>query len=209
MIEVATARRHRQKRGVKTEQKVLDVAERLLRNGGYDAAQVSHLVKESGVSVGSFYHHFGSKEGIIARLVQQFCDDGQAELEEIKLENPEFDSALQTLITTALGRIRANPELYRTLAARVDKEPEIWLPFRQLRSDFEAKALELLRDGLLDLGVKEPRHAVKQMMQVFLAVMTHTILFESGPITLNGANTDKAMLALARATLLAEQPDVS
>ena len=195
-------RHHRQSRGLETEKKVLAVAERLLREGGYDAAQIGHLVKESGVSVGSFYHHFGSKEGIIAALVRTFCDEGQADLAALDFSEKTFDQSLSAIVLTGLKRFRENPGLYRALAARVGKEPNIWQPFRDLRADFETKAFEGLEAGLSERGVSNPKLSVQRMTQVILAVMTHTVVFGSGPMTLNGDNTDDEMVTLARSVLL-------
>jgi AcrR family transcriptional regulator len=56
------------KRGEGTIQRVLDAAQSLYASGGHAAFTIAALSAESGVSVGSLYHHFGSADGIAAAL---------------------------------------------------------------------------------------------------------------------------------------------
>lgn len=53
-----------------TRDQVLDASIRLFVERGYFGTSVHDIVRESGVSIGSIYHHFGDKEGI-ARAIYQ------------------------------------------------------------------------------------------------------------------------------------------
>jgi AcrR family transcriptional regulator len=48
---------------------VLDHAGRLFDRRGFEAVSIADLTAASGVSNGSIYHHFGSKDGVLAALV--------------------------------------------------------------------------------------------------------------------------------------------
>jgi AcrR family transcriptional regulator len=52
-----------------TRTAVLDAAARLFDARGFAAVSIGDLTEASGVSNGSIYHHFGSKEGVLAEVV--------------------------------------------------------------------------------------------------------------------------------------------
>ena len=47
-----------------TIQRILDTAERLFIEKGYDAASLQDIIDATGLSKGAIYHHFSSKEDI-------------------------------------------------------------------------------------------------------------------------------------------------
>ena len=58
-------------RGTRSRELVLDAAERLMAQKGYEAATVSALVDEAGVPASSIYHYFGSKEGVLLAVMER------------------------------------------------------------------------------------------------------------------------------------------
>jgi len=50
------------------------VAARVMLRRGYAATQVSHVVREAGVSRGTFYRHFESKRQLLAALARDLLD---------------------------------------------------------------------------------------------------------------------------------------
>lgn len=57
-----------QERSRKTRQKVLEAARALIIERGHEQVSLKEICARSGVSNGSVFHHFGSKEGIIREL---------------------------------------------------------------------------------------------------------------------------------------------
>ena len=55
-------------------QQVLDAVLTLFSARGYFATSVQDISRESGVSVGSIYHHFGDKEGVASALYRTLSD---------------------------------------------------------------------------------------------------------------------------------------
>jgi AcrR family transcriptional regulator len=49
------------RRGVKSRELVLDAAERVMAEHGYDGASVEHVVEETGIPKSSVYLYFGSR----------------------------------------------------------------------------------------------------------------------------------------------------
>jgi AcrR family transcriptional regulator len=58
-------------RAASASEDLLDAAERLMGERGYAATPVSVISKEAGVAVTSLYWHFGSKEGLLARVMER------------------------------------------------------------------------------------------------------------------------------------------
>lgn len=60
-----------QERSRKTRAKVLDAARDLIIERGHEQVSLKEICDRSGVSNGSVFHHFGSKEGIVRQLFAQ------------------------------------------------------------------------------------------------------------------------------------------
>lgn len=206
MAEISSREpRRRQKRGLKAEQKILEAAEALLREGGFDAAQISRIVEVSGVSNGSFYHHFGSKEAVVRRMIARYCDKAKSMFSGLELADLAYDEAIFRAVCTMICLFEENPELYRTMGARVKAEPDIWEPLRGLRGEFELKLLTEIGPMLSDRGIPDPELAISTMMQSVLAIGTHNILFSSGPIRLYDSHSRDQLVRIAKAVLELEK----
>jgi len=79
---VATARTDvtPNRRGTRSREVVLDAAERVMAQHGYEAATVAAIVKESGIPLSSVYHYFGSKDGVLLAVMQRGADRFFADL---------------------------------------------------------------------------------------------------------------------------------
>jgi AcrR family transcriptional regulator len=53
---------------------ILDAAEDLMARIGYDKTSISMICRASGLPVGSLYHHFGSKAGLLAAVMTRGAD---------------------------------------------------------------------------------------------------------------------------------------
>lgn len=202
MIGAATSERKQQKRGGKTVRRVLDASLDLIAEGGFDAVQLAAVSKKSGVSTGSLYHHFGSKAGIITRLVEEFTSKAVADLKNLDMTGQSFESRLRGLLNLTCAQFRNNPELYQAMAQRVRVDPGIWEPLRALRVKFEARMMEEFQDDLHQRRISDPKQAIRRMLQSILGILTHSILFDSGPVRPSAANLETQVFAIGRAVLL-------
>ena len=57
---------------------ILDVAEQLFAEKGFDNASTNDIIKRIGIARGTLYHHFGSKEEILDALVERMAREGIA-----------------------------------------------------------------------------------------------------------------------------------
>jgi len=54
---------------VDTKQRILDTAERLFAEQGYDATSLRHIIAEAGVNLAAVHYHFGGKDEVLAQVV--------------------------------------------------------------------------------------------------------------------------------------------
>jgi TetR/AcrR family transcriptional regulator, transcriptional repressor for nem operon len=58
--------------GIATRQRILDVAERLMTDQGYNATSLDQVIAESASSKGAFFHHFSSKADLARQLIDRY-----------------------------------------------------------------------------------------------------------------------------------------
>ena len=67
------------RRGMKSRELVLDAAERVMAEHGFEAATLARVVEEAGIPLSSVYHYYGSKDGILLAVMERgaerFFDD--------------------------------------------------------------------------------------------------------------------------------------
>jgi AcrR family transcriptional regulator len=76
---------------------LLDTAERLFFERGYEPTSVNDIIVAAGVSKGAFYHYFPSKEAVLEAVADRMAVQSIARASEV-LEDPALD---------ALGRLNA------------------------------------------------------------------------------------------------------
>src|SRR6478736_2482228 len=93
----------KQQQGEQSRALILDATERLMSTRGYAATSISDIPKACGLPPSSIYWHFGSKEGVLAAVMERGADrffaaipaaddaGGQlAVLSTLQQQHPEF-----------------------------------------------------------------------------------------------------------------------
>lgn len=107
-----------------TTQRLLDAAEtELIQNGGH--LEMSRVAKRAKASVGLAYHHFGSKTGLIAGVVDRFYEPlreiALGDAIPVDLDWPEREFARMKAITDYFY----DHPLAPLIAGRLAREPEV------------------------------------------------------------------------------------
>ncbi len=61
----------RQQQGESSREVILDAAERSMSSRGYAATSISHICRECTLPASSIYWHFGSKQGVLAAVLER------------------------------------------------------------------------------------------------------------------------------------------
>jgi AcrR family transcriptional regulator len=110
---------------------IMDGARAVFLSQGFDAASMGEIARAAGVSKGTLYVYFESKEELFQAIVQQQCQ-GQAEgLFDLGSDDQDVETTLTRLgigfVTFLCGPDKASP--LRTVIAIADRMPEIGRQF--------------------------------------------------------------------------------
>lgn len=138
--------RPKQQRGEVTVDRILDAALRLYEKQGEAGLTVAALTRETGVSTGSIYHHFGSLDGVLGGLTQRWLDRLYDEIRAALWSSDDARLGIRALVEAYLGFMIDHPVVGRMLhSARVDEQG--WKHAREMRGAQEAR-LALVTDWI-------------------------------------------------------------
>ncbi len=135
-----------------------DAALEVLARGGPPAVAVEPLARELGVTKGSFYHHFDSREELIEAALARWEARGTEGLERLAGKSPEerlerlFLTAMDTATDPRSGQLpthlaahrddaRVGPVLARVTARRLDYLQDTWTAAGCSHEDAHQRAL--------------------------------------------------------------------
>ncbi len=96
-------------------QDILDAALACFAASGLEALSIDLVRQRCGASVGSIYHHFGSKEGIIAALFFDILQEQSRSLQSRLDASHDVRSGVQALVLGYLDWVVAHPQRARFL----------------------------------------------------------------------------------------------
>lgn len=100
--ETEKANGPRSRKGVRTRARLLEAAKAVFERDGFLEARISDIAKEAGLSHGSFYHYFDSKEEIFREVAEEVEDRLSAPMSVIV--DPDSRATPQERIREALHR---------------------------------------------------------------------------------------------------------
>ena len=158
--KTAPRRPPKQERSQETVGVLIAATERVLTKEGYAAATTNRIAEVAGVSIGTLYHYFPTKEALIEALVHQMWAAELALVEErtaLVLEAP-VEVAVRELVRAFVEMVRRKETLVRRWYAEVPHlgQLEFGLELsdratRLVRAGFEAKRGELRAPVLANL----------------------------------------------------------
>jgi AcrR family transcriptional regulator len=141
-VNVTLSLTKKQEQGEQSRVLILDATERLMATRGYAATSISDIRKACGLPPSSIYWHFGSKEGVLAAVMERGADRFFAAI-------PTGGTVEQQLAVTA--RLQAeHPDflrLFYMLSLERSDDPVVAQVVRRVRDT----AIERFRDGLREL----------------------------------------------------------
>ena len=103
------------RRGARSREAVLDAAERLMAEQGYEAASVAALVEEAGIPASSIYHYFGSKEGVLLAVMERGAERFFAEVPDLDRRVGSQRDHLSALVDVVAATLDRHPAFLRIL----------------------------------------------------------------------------------------------
>ena len=82
-----------QQKSRETKKKIFNAAKNILQEKGYEALSIKNICEEAGVSNGSFYHHFKTKDDLLSYYIEE-----QPSINPDLLDLPESPEEAKTAI---------------------------------------------------------------------------------------------------------------
>jgi AcrR family transcriptional regulator len=109
MTTVSEQTRARQKE--ETRQRVFDAALEIFRRDGVAEAKIDDVVKLAGVSRGTFYFHYPTKDDVLAEVLAQ-AERAAAEAIDALSARASLAQMLEALATAIMGQWQNEPQLF-------------------------------------------------------------------------------------------------
>lgn len=177
-------KRPTQERARATVDVILRATAHILRHAGYDACTTNAVAKKAGVSIGSLYQYFPSKEALITALAQEHANRAYALLVESVREASTQPRSMKETVTHYIRAMvnmhHVDPALHRVLSEQV---PRISSGVALVR-DISQRSAELVRAWLeanqgkvrsVDLDI------ATFMLVTSVEAVTHMLVIERPP----------------------------
>ena len=112
-----------QERSRATVDALLEATTRVLIKEGYDRASTNRIAEVAGVSIGSLYQYFPSKEALVAAVIDRHTQSiaevtGRALLKAAAMP---IEEAAREFVSVAIDGHRVNPKLHGVLAEQIPR----------------------------------------------------------------------------------------
>lgn len=114
-----------QARAQHTVDAILRATAHILRTTGWDTCNTNAVARRAGVSIGSLYQYFPSKEALVAALAEEHANRGLGVLMEAVTAAPQENLSLEGLVRHYIRAMVAlhavDPKLHRVLVEQVPR----------------------------------------------------------------------------------------
>jgi AcrR family transcriptional regulator len=113
----------RQARSRALVEAVLDATERVLAEEGPEYATTTRIAEIAGVSVGSLYQYFPSRDALLAAVIERRVERDEQQLLTLaaELADAPLATALRAGARFVVDVYRREPDLYRTMVDEMDR----------------------------------------------------------------------------------------
>ena len=112
-----------QQRSRATVDALVEATARILVKDGFEKTSTNRIAEVAGVSVGSLYQYFPSKEALVAAVIDRHNEEIMAIVRAtlIEIADMPIEKAVRRLVTVAIAAHRINPKLHRVLAEQIPR----------------------------------------------------------------------------------------
>ena len=177
-VKTTPRKRPRQERSKATVETILAATARVLVKKGFDGLTTNAVAEAAGVSIGSLYQYFPSKEALVAALIEQHIEQMNAAIlnELTRVAQLPMAQAVRAVIELTIRAHSIEPELHRVLTEQV---PRVGRLARLVEADaicrrMVAGILAARRD---ELAISDPDTAAFILVHSIEAITHRAALF--------------------------------
>jgi AcrR family transcriptional regulator len=184
-----------QARSRATRERLLEAAETVFAEKGYDGARLADIAQEAGCSVGAVYFRFKDKSALFSAIAESFIEDARAGL-SVLLGNAEAnpEQLLRTFVTATAINFRRHRGLFRAIVERGIEHPQAM----QTIFGFRDKLAKALENALHKTRGKQAGIPVRVMTQMVYGFLIAGVLNEQAPTRIDD---QRAIACLADACI--------
>ncbi len=139
--------RSRTKRTKATREQIVKAATALLAQKGYDATSLDEVAAAAGVTKGTIYYHFDSKEAVYGAVISPEIDRNMREVEEILGGARSPREALIEVLRLQTRGARVPAERYLYYQELLPLSDDTRRALRQRENRYEALVADVIRRG--------------------------------------------------------------
>ncbi len=180
----APRKKPKQGRSQATVDAILVATARVLCATGYDRASTNRIALAAGVSVGSLYQYFPSKEALVAALVERHIDEmtSLVRTKLVEVQGEPLEVAVTTMIQAMFAAHAVDPRLHQVLVEQVPRIGRLE-KLRDVESEVQA----------LVAGFMETRQGLLRAPAATMAfVLVHAVEAVTHASVVGGADSDRA-----------------
>ena len=112
-----------QERSRATVDALVEATARILVREGFDKASTNRIAQKAGVSIGSLYQYFPTKEALVAAVIDRHNADLMQVVRGALVDVAALPvkDAMRRMVTVAIDAHRIDPELHRVLAEQIPR----------------------------------------------------------------------------------------
>jgi AcrR family transcriptional regulator len=167
-----------QARSRATRARLIEAAESVFAEKGYDGARLADIAEEAGCSVGAVYFRFKDKSALFSAIAETFIEDARAGLAVLIDKAPaNRELLIRTFVTGTAVNFRKHRGLFRAVVERGIEHAEAM----QTIFHFRDELAETLESALRDTRGRPPGLQVRVMTQMVYGFLLAGVLNRQAP----------------------------
>jgi AcrR family transcriptional regulator len=143
-----------QERSRATRERLLEAAESVFAEKGYDGAKISDIAEEAGVSVGAVYFRFKDKSALFSAIAESFIEDARSGVGALLNAPPaNSEAVLRGFVLATAANFRRHRGLFRAIVERGLDHPHAMKTIFGFREELAAALEKVLRGPSLKIRV--------------------------------------------------------
>jgi AcrR family transcriptional regulator len=203
-------------RSQETLDRLLDAAEQLVAEKGFEDATIAELVRRAGSSVGAFYARFRDKDGLLYALYERYLEQAMATA-DAALDPQRWDGAsipeiLRAVVPFLVSVYRERQGLIRAFVLRNHVDPEFRARQERLSHHVNDGVSRLLTARAREIRHPDPARAATFGLTMTVNTIESAVLFgelRSSALTLSDAELAAELVRAFLAYLDAGDPPPS
>lgn len=116
-----------QERSRATVDALIEATARILVGEGFDKASTNRIAEKAGVSVGSLYQYYPSKEALVAAVIDRHSQELMRVVRGAlaKVAAQPIEIGVRTLVAVAIEAHRIDPRLHRVLSEQIPRTGQL------------------------------------------------------------------------------------